>query len=111
MESGYIAPRVGVAAGATPPRYPGAWVSDVRRCVYWRPCTAAAVGSWVGPFGYFRVFAECHVVGCLLFAPWAVPRWMAVVMFAGGTVADVGAWGLSVIAVGGIRSDRDLAWS
>jgi len=62
------------------------------------PLTAG--GPWIEPTAYFRAFTECYVVGCLLLALRPMPRWLAATGFAGGALALIGAWGLSVLQIG-----------
>ncbi|HEY3847970.1 MAG TPA: hypothetical protein VGL95_12745 [Acetobacteraceae bacterium] len=54
-----------------------------------------AGGPWVDRNAYFRAFTECYVVGCLVLGVRPPPRWLTWLMFAGGTLALLGAWVLS----------------
>jgi hypothetical protein len=56
----------------------------------------SAGGGWVDRTGYFRAFTECYIVGCLVLALRPVPRWLTRLMLAGGALAFLGVWVLTI---------------
>jgi hypothetical protein len=55
-----------------------------------------ANGPWVDRNAYFRAFTECYVVGCLVLGARPPPRWLTCLMIAGGTLASLGAFVVTV---------------
>jgi len=67
----------------------------------WLPIVAlmsllTADGPWIDQTAFFRAFTECYVVGCLVLAVRPVPRWLTWLILAGGALAFLGAWVLTV---------------